>query len=71
VNAEGEKLSKQTDAHAVGPALLPAAFEILGHTLPGELVRAPAADQLAWGIAHWEVARLPKLRAIALSAREG
>ena len=70
VNAKGEKLSKQSGADATGAALLPLAFEFLGHALPGELVRAPAAELLAWGIAHWDVARVPKARAIPVFARE-
>jgi glutamyl-Q tRNA(Asp) synthetase len=71
VNAEGEKLSKQTDAAATGAASLPAAFEFLGHALPRALTQAPVAEQLAWGVAHWEVARLPKVRTIPAFAREG
>jgi len=71
VDAKGEKLSKQTDAEASGAASLPAAFTSLGHPLPPDLARAPAAEQLAWGIAHWDVARVPKARTIAVSAREG
>jgi len=71
VDAKGEKLSKQTEADAAGAASLPAAFAFLGHTLPRELTRAPAAEQLAWGVTHWDVARVPKVRTIAVSAREG
>jgi len=71
VNAQGEKLSKQTEARAAGPGSLPAAFEFLRHALPKELVDAPATQQLAWGIAHWDAERIPKTRAIAASSQEG
>lgn len=71
VNAQGEKLSKQTGARAIGPESLPAAFEFLGHALPKELVDAPATQQLGWGIAFWDAERVPQTRAIPASSREG
>lgn len=71
VNANGEKLSKQTHANASGAMSLPAAFAFLGHSLPRDLAKAPAAEQLAWGIAHWDVARIPNVRSIAVAAAEG
>lgn len=65
-NAAGEKLSKQTLAAPVlasAPAdALAAAFAFLGHPLPGDLCRAPVAEQLAWGRVHWSRDRLPRLR---------
>jgi glutamyl-Q tRNA(Asp) synthetase len=71
VNAQGEKLSKQTGARAAGPGSLPSAFEFLGHALPAHLRNAPCAEQLAWGIAHWDAGRIPKTRAIPVPAPEG
>ena len=65
VNASGEKLSKQTRAAAVGPNDLPAAFVALAHPLPDALGHASAKEQLAWGLAHWNPARLPRGRTLA------
>ena len=71
VNADGGKLSKQTGAKAVGPASLNAAFAFLGHAPPRELSGASPAELLAWGIARWDTAHIPKARAIPVSLREG
>ena len=71
VNARGEKLSKQTGAHAAGRESLAIAFDFLGHALPRELHDAPPAEQLAWGIGHWDPARIPRARAIPAGAQAG
>ncbi len=71
VNAKGEKLSKQTGAPTAGPTSLPAAFSFLGHPLPDALHGAPVAEQLAWGIAHWDAARVPEARAIPAASPAG
>ena len=71
VNPAGEKLSKQTEAQAAGPAAIAAALAFLGHAPPAELRAAPAKELVAWGIAHWDSARLPKARAIAAPAPAG
>jgi glutamyl-Q tRNA(Asp) synthetase len=71
VNANGEKLSKQTGAAPVGPESLPEAFRFLGHALPSELTAAPTGELMAWGIAHWNVANIPKARSIGVSWQEG
>lgn len=68
VTARGEKLSKQTGARAAGRESLAAVFEFLGHALPRELRDAPPAERLAWGIAHWDPARIPRARAIPVCA---
>jgi glutamyl-Q tRNA(Asp) synthetase len=67
VNALGEKLSKQTlapplDPAQPGPALF-AALAFLEQDPPSELCRAPAAEIWAWSVQHWQVGRLPRLRA--------
>jgi glutamyl-Q tRNA(Asp) synthetase len=64
VNQNGEKLSKQTGAPAVGPASLGPALAFLGHAPPRELASAPPRDLLDWGLGQWKVERLPKTRAI-------
>jgi len=71
VNPAGEKLSKQTEAQAAGPAAIAAALAFLGHAPPAALRAAPAKELVAWGIAHWDSARLPKARAIAAPAPAG
>ncbi len=71
VNAKGGKLSKQTGAKAIGPTSLSAAFEFIGHVLPHDLRDATPSELLGWGIAHWDIARIPKARAIPVASREG
>jgi glutamyl-Q tRNA(Asp) synthetase len=71
VNCDGEKLSKQTEAAAAGPEAIAAALTFLGQEPPAELRSAPAKELVAWGIAHWDIARLPKARAIVAPAPAG
>jgi len=71
LNAAGEKLSKQTGAGAAGPQALAAALGFLGHEPPVEMRPAPAPELLAWGVSHWDIARLPKARAICVPAAAG
>lgn len=66
VNAQGEKLSKQTLAPALdvarpGPALV-AALAFLGQAPPAALATATVADIWAWAQAHWQLARVPRCR---------
>jgi glutamyl-Q tRNA(Asp) synthetase len=66
VNAQGEKLSKQTLAppiDAVSPApTLWAALRFLGQLPPSELARAGVAEIWRWALAHWNMARVPRRR---------
>ncbi len=61
---DGQKLSKQNLAPALPEAddavrpLLHAALTALDQAPPAALATAPVAEQLAWGIARWDVARL-------------
>lgn len=61
---DGQKLSKQNLAPALPEAddaarpLLHAALTALDQAPPDALATAPVAEQLAWGIAHWDVDRL-------------
>lgn len=68
VNAQGEKLSKQTLApaiDAVSPApTLCAALRFLGQSPPAELERAPVAELWTWARAHWDMARVPRRRTL-------
>lgn len=71
VNASGEKLSKQTRARAINPAITPgrtlcAALRFLGHQPPQEAISWAPRAVLAWGIANWQRARLPPTRALPL-----
>ncbi len=67
VNAAGEKLSKQTGARPVDTArpgvVLVQALDFLGQDPPAELAAAPAAEVLAWALAHWDPARVPRAAA--------
>lgn len=72
VNARGEKLSKQTRAMPIpvddpAPWML-SALRFLGHAPPRTLWRdflsAPAREILAWAVAHWDLARVTRARAI-------
>lgn len=63
VNAQGEKLSKQTRALPVdkarpAPALW-LALEFLGQAPPRQLQRAPVAEILDWALHNWDMARIP------------
>ncbi|WP_445000169.1 tRNA glutamyl-Q(34) synthetase GluQRS [Halomonas mongoliensis] len=61
---DGQKLSKQNLAPALPTAeeavrpLLHGALAALDQAPPAELREAPVAEQLAWAIDHWQVARL-------------
>lgn len=69
VNADGEKLSKQTLAPAIDPARpLPAlmrALRFLGQQPPDALANASLRDFWAWAIANWRLDRVPRVRATA------
>src|SRR5690606_15721415 len=65
VNAQGQKLSKQTFATALSNAEagtnLRAALDFLGQpTPPPDLGTAPAI--LQWATRHWDIARIPRRR---------
>jgi glutamyl-Q tRNA(Asp) synthetase len=68
VNAAGEKLSKQTLAAAIDlrdpvPALFEA-LRFLGQPLPPDARRTTTTDFWAWAIGHWQLARVPRVRAL-------
>jgi len=71
-NAQGEKLSKQTNALAVDrsrpAAAVIDALRFLGQAPPGELARATPAAALEWASAHWRRARIPRQRTIAVAS---
>ncbi|MDR5899337.1 tRNA glutamyl-Q(34) synthetase GluQRS [Halomonas vilamensis] len=64
VTPEGQKLSKQNLAPplADNPALIRRqlfwALQALDQAPPLALAKAPPAEQLAWGVAHWSVSRI-------------
>jgi glutamyl-Q tRNA(Asp) synthetase len=68
VNAEGEKLSKQTLAAAIDPAkgaqALADALAFLGNAPPEKLRKARAADVWSWAIEHWDARRIPRKKAL-------
>ncbi|WP_432817993.1 tRNA glutamyl-Q(34) synthetase GluQRS [Trichloromonas sp.] len=61
---DGEKISKRHGAVAVsregGGRLIAAALRFLGQPFPEEWADAPAADVLRWGVAHFNLSRVPK-----------
>ena len=65
-DAGGHKLGKRSLARPISAetpgAVLVDALDFLGQRPPRELVRAPAADILAWAVAHWELPRVPRRR---------
>lgn len=67
-NAAGEKLSKQTRAAAVDAsasnALLSAALDFLGQTVPAKVRAGSLSDLWRWAIAAWSVERVPALRGV-------
>ena len=60
-NADGEKLSKQTAAPAATRDDIPPALRFLGMKVPAQL---SPAQMLDWAIANWNVADIPRRRAI-------
>ena len=68
VNAAGEKLSKQTGAAAVNPedgvALLCRIMRFLGQPDFPDGKRGSLRDFWPWAIASWDIARVPRIRAI-------
>ena len=67
-NAGGEKLSKQTAAGAAGPGDLRRALRFLGQPVPEDLAPREALD---WARRHWDAARIPRARAIAVKTPSG
>lgn len=69
VNAAGEKLSKQTGAASIDPAhgasAIAGALLFLGHPPPVDL---PPQDLLSWALAHWDIGRVPRVRALSAPA---
>lgn len=72
MNADGEKLSKQTRAPAVDAAdPVPALFDalkFLGQQPPPRLRRATTTDFWAWARTHWAIVQVPRARTLVASA---
>ncbi|WP_269533320.1 tRNA glutamyl-Q(34) synthetase GluQRS [Chitinimonas sp. BJYL2] len=68
VNANGEKLSKQTLAPALDPAdagrQLWAAMQALGLSPPPALLNEKLADIWQWAIQNWQIDRVPSSRVL-------
>ena len=64
VNADGQKLSKQTFAAPLddgnASSQLTTALHQLRHAPPTDLLGAPPNELLAWAVAHWDRGRLPR-----------
>ncbi|WP_411683627.1 tRNA glutamyl-Q(34) synthetase GluQRS, partial [Aeromonas caviae] len=68
VQADGNKLSKQNHAPALSqdearPALWQA-LHFLGQCPPPELMASRIDEIIGWGIAHWQLARVPRQQKI-------
>ncbi len=68
VDANGEKLSKQTlappvDARDPVPALVQA-LEFLGQAPPEQLRHATLAEFWSWSLAHWDAGRIARVRSL-------
>jgi glutamyl-Q tRNA(Asp) synthetase len=68
VNALGEKLSKQTLARPLDPRraapAIAAALNFLGQAPPPELARAALREVWDWSLAHWDLGKVPRQRAL-------
>ncbi|MEW5943953.1 MAG: tRNA glutamyl-Q(34) synthetase GluQRS [Pseudomonadota bacterium] len=68
VNEEGEKLSKQTLAPAVGGAnpvpLLARVLAFLGQQPPAELTEADPDSFWRWAVANWRTEKIPRRKAM-------
>jgi glutamyl-Q tRNA(Asp) synthetase len=72
VNAQGQKLSKQTRARAVdisniAPSLLDA-LRVLGQTPPSALRTASVNNIWTWALKHWRLEAVPRVRAVTSPA---
>ena len=69
VNAEGQKLSKQTGAAPVDrsnpSATAAAVLELLGTRIPSELRGAPPRELWAWAVTSWRIEELRGRRTLA------
>jgi glutamyl-Q tRNA(Asp) synthetase len=74
VNAEGQKLSKQTGAAPVTARqrerVAAQVLELLGATVPRELVGARPRELWSWAIRHWNVDALRGQRALHVRGEE-
>ncbi|MEO8442638.1 MAG: tRNA glutamyl-Q(34) synthetase GluQRS [Betaproteobacteria bacterium] len=72
LNAEGEKLSKQTRAPAVDYArplaALMSALRFLGQQPPAALANASICEFWNWAITHWRIERVPRARTAPVPA---
>jgi glutamyl-Q tRNA(Asp) synthetase len=71
VNGAGEKLSKQTRAHAVDPSdpapTLDRVLRFLGHQPPVGPASMDIATLWQWAVHNWQRERLPRARTIAVT----
>ena len=72
INAQGQKLSKQHFAAPIdtehGPKLIHQAMKFLGLSPPATIQQTTVKEQLAWGIAVWDIQAVPKLANIPESS---
>jgi len=70
LNKQGQKLSKQTHAPPVpqhgDSGELSRVMLFLGQNLPAELIGAPTAELLEWGVEYWDASKVPGKLAISV-----
>ena len=70
VNAQGEKLSKQTHAPAIDAsrpgAMLEKALTFLGHKPDTDVINADPETLLEWAVKNWDLERTPKQMTISV-----
>ena len=75
LNAQGEKLSKQTLAAPLDPAYpLPALIQVLrflGQEAPSELAEGSIEDFWRWAVRNWEVEQVPRVLGVVVETRGG
>lgn len=71
INAQGEKLSKQTFAaaldHAKPQQALWACLNFLGQMPPGDMQLADVSELWQWARAHWNLGRVPQRRSLVVA----
>lgn len=70
VNAQGEKLSKQTHAPAINPAhagaMLEKTLTFLGHSPDSDVINTDPETLLKWAIKNWDLDRIPRQMTISI-----